>query len=110
LELSSNGQLIGGAHVGNIVNILRITTTSNRSKWPFTLQKRQFPLQLAFVMTINKAHGQTMKMVGIYLLELVFTHNQLYVVLSRVMRVNDVSVVYPNGRTMTNVVYTKLLG
>jgi ATP-dependent DNA helicase PIF1 len=30
-------QIIGGAHVGNIVNISRITTTINRSKWPFTL-------------------------------------------------------------------------
>jgi ATP-dependent DNA helicase PIF1 len=33
-------QIIGGAHAGNIVNILRITTTTNRSKWPFTLQRR----------------------------------------------------------------------
>jgi ATP-dependent DNA helicase PIF1 len=30
-------QIIGGAHAGNIVNIPRITTTTNRSKWPFTL-------------------------------------------------------------------------
>jgi ATP-dependent DNA helicase PIF1 len=47
--------IIGGAHVGNIVNISRITTTINRSKWSFTLQRHQFPLQLAFAMTINKA-------------------------------------------------------
>jgi ATP-dependent DNA helicase PIF1 len=37
-------QIIGGAHVGNIVNISRITTTTKCSKWPFTLQRRQFPL------------------------------------------------------------------
>jgi len=48
-------QIIGGAHAGNIVNIPRITTTMNHLKWPFTLQRRQFPLQLAFAMTINKA-------------------------------------------------------
>jgi hypothetical protein len=48
-------QFIGGAHAGNIVNIPHITITTNRSKWPFTLQRRQFTLQLAFVMTINKA-------------------------------------------------------
>jgi ATP-dependent DNA helicase PIF1 len=64
-------QIIGGAHARNIVNISRITMTTNRSKWPFTLQRRQFPLQLAFAMTINKAQGQTMKTVGIHLLELV---------------------------------------
>ncbi len=102
-------QIIGGAHARNIVNIPRITTTTNRSKWPFTLQRHQFPLQLAFVMTINKAQGQTMKIVGIYLPEPVLTHNQLYVTLSRATRVNDVFVFYLNGRTMTNVVYTKLL-
>jgi hypothetical protein len=50
-------QIIGGTHVGNIINISRITTTTNRLKWPFTLQRCQFPLQLAFAMTINKAQG-----------------------------------------------------
>jgi ATP-dependent DNA helicase PIF1 len=32
-------QIIGGAHAGNIDNIPRITTTTNRLKWPFTLQR-----------------------------------------------------------------------
>jgi hypothetical protein len=102
-------QIIGGVHAGNIVNIPRITTTTNRSKWPFTLQRCQFPLQLAFAMTINKVQGQTMKTIGIYLPEPIFTHGQLYVALSRATRVNDVSVFCPNGRTTTNLVYTKLL-
>jgi len=102
-------QIIGGAHVGNIVNIPRITTTTNHLKWPFTLQRRQFPLQLAFAMIINKAQGQTMKIVGIFLPEPVFTHGQLYVALSRATRVNDVFVFCSNGRTTINVVYTELL-
>jgi hypothetical protein len=75
-------QIIGGEHAGNIVNISCITMTTNCSDWPFTLQRCQFPLQLAFVMTINKAQGQTMKTVGIYLHEPIFTHGQLYVALS----------------------------
>jgi hypothetical protein len=66
-------------------------------------------LQLAFTMTINKAQGQTMKIVGIYLPKHVFTHGQLYVVLSWATHVNDVSIFCPNGRTMTNVIYTELL-
>jgi len=48
-------QIIGGEHAGNIVNISCITMTTNYSNWPFILQRCQFPLQLAFVMTINKA-------------------------------------------------------
>ncbi len=50
-------QIIGGAHARNIVTISRITTTTNHSKWPFTVQRCKFPLQLAFAMTINKAQG-----------------------------------------------------
>jgi ATP-dependent DNA helicase PIF1 len=64
---------------------------------------------LAFVMTINKVQGQTMKTIGINLLKLVFTHGQLYVALSRTTRVNDVFVLCPNGKTTTNVVYMELL-
>jgi len=52
-------------------------------------------------MTINKVQGQTMKIIGIYLPEPIFTHNQLYVTLSQATRVNDVSVFCPTGRTMT---------
>ncbi len=50
-----------------------------------------------------------MKTVGIYLLEPVFIHGQLYVALSQATCVNDVSIFYLNGRMMTNVVYTELL-
>jgi len=50
-----------------------------------------------------------MKIVGIYLLEPIFTHGQLYVAMSQATRVNDVSVFCSNGRTMTNVVYMELL-
>jgi hypothetical protein len=38
----------------------------------------------AFAMTINKAQGQTLKMVGIFLPKPVFTHGQLYVAMLRI--------------------------
>jgi ATP-dependent DNA helicase PIF1 len=40
------------------------------------------PCAPAFAMTINKAQGQTLKMVGIFLPKHVFTHGQLYVAMS----------------------------
>jgi ATP-dependent DNA helicase PIF1 len=47
------------------------------------LKRKKFRIQLSFTMTINKAQGQTIPHVGIYLLEPVFAHRQLYVALSR---------------------------
>jgi len=42
-------------------------TPSNTKRMPFTLRRRQFPLWPAFAMTINKAQGQTLQTVGVYL-------------------------------------------
>ena len=50
---------------------------------PFTFKRRQFPIRVAYAMTINKAQGQSFKRVGIYLPKPVFSHGQLYVALFR---------------------------
>jgi ATP-dependent DNA helicase PIF1 len=99
-------EIVDGSHAGTVLNIPRITTSSIGNRWPFTLLRRQFLVQLAFAMTINKAQGQTMGTVGIYLPEPVFTHGQLYVALSRATSVGNVSIHCPNEESTTNVVYT----
>ena len=43
-------------------------------------------------MTINKAQGATLKKVAVYLNDPVFSHGQLYVALSRVASINDITV------------------
>jgi ATP-dependent DNA helicase PIF1 len=58
--------------------------TSGGTDQPFVLKRRQLPVRLAFAMSINKAQGQTLKRVGIYLPQPVFAHGQLYVAISRV--------------------------
>ena len=49
-------------------------------------------------MTINKAQGQTLKHVGVFLPEPVFSHGQLYVALSRATSRSNVTVLVTNGR------------
>ncbi|OWZ03953.1 LOW QUALITY PROTEIN: Helitron helicase [Phytophthora megakarya] len=92
--------------------IPRILLISYNSGHPFELRRRQFPVQLAFAMTINKAQGQTLKELGIYLPQPVFAHGQLYVALSRATSRQHVKIAVDynvhqegNGYCMLNVVY-----
>ena len=66
---------------------------------PFVLRRRQPPVKLAWCMTFNKAQGQTLKRVGIYLSSPVFSHGQLYVGLSRAGCSSCVKVVVEDGDT-----------
>ncbi|KAI2491496.1 helicase [Fragilaria crotonensis] len=67
-----------------IVDIPRIALLSPQDELPFVFKRRQFPVQPAYAMTINKSQGQTLRRVGIFLPQGVFAHGQLYVALSRV--------------------------
>ena len=83
------------------------------------MKRRQFPVILAFAMTINKSQGQSFDHVGIYLPEPVFAHGQLYVALTRVRYHENLKVLindnfyqglfFENSRTFTkNIVIQEL--
>jgi hypothetical protein len=62
----------------------------------FKLTRLQYPVRLAFSVTMNKAQGQSLKYVGVNLYEEVFSHGQLYVALSRATSGDRISVLLPN--------------
>lgn len=86
------GKIMTGDHAGEVVFLPRIkldTGDTNASKLPFVLHRRQFPIVLAFAITINKSQGQSFDHVGIYVNRPLFSHGQLYVALSRCRSKND---------------------
>jgi ATP-dependent DNA helicase PIF1 len=48
-------QIITRTNVGDKIFIPRIIMSPSDTKWPFKLKRRQFPLSVCFVMTINKS-------------------------------------------------------
>ncbi|XP_034236354.1 uncharacterized protein LOC117642372 [Thrips palmi] len=74
---------------------------------PLMINRRQFPLQLAYAMSFHKSQGQTINKVGVDLRTDCFTHGQLYVGLSRVRSPDDIVVLVPHDRIHDGVAYTK---
>ena len=98
--------ILTGCSKGEDVFIPRIPMIP--SDMPFEFKRLQFPVRLAFAMSINKAQGQSLKVAGISLETPCFSHGQLYVACSRVGTGKNLFVFAPDGKTR-NVVYESAL-
>jgi hypothetical protein len=67
-------KIITGDHRDRIVLISRIALDCDDKELPFTLWRLQFPVKLAFALTINKSQGQSLESVGIDLTADAFGH------------------------------------
>jgi hypothetical protein len=109
------GIIITGPHTGQRCFIPRIPLTSPPSaRLPFQLRRLQFPVRVAFTMSINKSQGQSLDDVGLYLITPIFAHGQLYVALSRAKHRHRIHVLLDDSETglkgqTKNIVYPEVL-
>jgi ATP-dependent DNA helicase PIF1 len=111
-------EIVNGTHAGDRVFIPRILISLSKDlSLPFKFKRKQFLVHLNFMVTINKAQGQTLPIVGVYLPEPVFSHGQLYVALSRGVSRGSTWVlcklskeVDPKGNRTRNLMYADVLG
>ena len=89
----------------NLIPRIRLQPSDNTLS--FSFQRQQFPLRPSFSLTINKAQGQSLRVVGLDLRTSVFTHGMLYVALSRTGKRDNLHILAPNGTT-SNVVYREI--
>lgn len=98
--------ILTGCATGENVFIPRIPLIP--TDLPFEFKRLQFPVRLAFAMSVNKSQGQSLKVAGINLQTPCFSHGQLYVACSRVGDPENLFILAPGGQTK-NVVYPKAL-
>lgn len=98
--------ILKGKYKGEDVLIPRIPMIPN--DMPFSFKRLQFPVRLAFAMSINKSQGQSLSVCGINLEYPCFSHGQLYVACSRVGKPSTLFIYAPEHKTK-NIVYKKAL-
>ena len=102
---------ISGSKMGAKLFIPRICLATKDPTLPFEMKRKKFPVKLASSMTANKAQGQTLEQVGIYIAREFFSHGQLYVAISRVGDSSCVKILFKkeNKYHVKNVVYREVL-
>ena len=101
-----------GPQAGNIemLTLCMFHITSEASGLPFAIIRRQYPIILAYCLSVHKAQGQSLAFVGLIFETDPFAHGQLYVALSRVANWNCIRVVMRSGNSsIHNLVFSHLV-
>ena len=99
--------------------IPQVIHLTKNNELPFIMKRDQFPVKLAYVMTFQRAQGQSLDKCGILLNRSVWTHGQLCVAMSRCGAMSRVKIyanqaefqelnLPPNNHYTCNVVYTEV--
>ena len=110
LQLLDNiiiAEILLDKHKGETVLIPRIPVIL--TELPIQFKRTQFPVRLAFAITITKSQGQTMKICGRNLENPCFSHGQLYVGCSRVGAPQNLYIFSSGGSNTSNIVYPAVL-
>jgi hypothetical protein len=77
-------RVMGGEHDSEVTFIpyIKLFPFGQGISFNVKFNQRQYPIQLAFAMTINKSQGQSLKHIRIDLYLPVFAYGQLYIALS----------------------------
>lgn len=103
-------KILTGDKSGDIVFLNRITLYHDNAN-AFAFKRRQYPVRVAFEMTINKSQGQSFDGIGIYLRKNSFSHGQFYVAISKVKSWKLLKIYLNNERNdnlIKNFVYKEL--
>ena len=111
-ELGENvitAKVITGKSKGITIQIPRFTLFSDERQG-IRFARRQFPIKLAFAITINKSQGQGFDAVGVYLKNSIFSHGHFYVCLSRARNSRNLKFFFddPERSTTPNIVYPEV--
>lgn len=99
--------IITGEFEGENVIIPRIPLHTNDCDIAFA--RMQFPIKLAYAITINKSQGQSFSTTGVDLRNEVFSHGQLYVAMSRARNPSKLYVLIEEDRKTRNIVYQRII-
>ncbi|KAI9110795.1 hypothetical protein K1719_018233 [Acacia pycnantha] len=104
---------LNGTIAGEEILIHRMDMNPSETTLPFKMTRRQFPIIISFAMTINKSQCQSLSNAGLYLPSPIFSHGQLYVVMSRVKNFSGLKILILNefgkcSNTTINVVYREV--